>query len=45
MYTLMEAQQILEIRDVGCTVYDWSSSVLELAQQVVWLIIFSLIII
>ena len=22
MYTLMEAQQILEIRDVGCTVYD-----------------------
>ena len=22
MYTLMEVQQILEIRDVGCTVYD-----------------------
>jgi hypothetical protein len=22
MYTLLQAQQILEIRDVGCTVYD-----------------------
>ena len=22
MYTLLQSQQILEIRDVGCTVYD-----------------------
>ena len=26
MYTLLQAQQILEIRDVGCTVYDLTNN-------------------